>query len=186
MYLPGAYRLEITNTNAGLNYFWNSPDRSCISPSESLSQGDGRPQARGGKWGAEAVADPPRSSVLGSGGAWPACPVLPARSAKEDSAAACPGWEAGELCGALLVHRRWVTGGRFAAGGRPQQRTETLWVWQPLQLLGPLHRARSRRSLQTTRGCGKCPTGCGPALTCVLSWPWQTQLTSGFCSLWLS
>lgn len=27
----------------------------------------------------------------------------PLHSAKEDSAVACPGWEAGELCGALLL-----------------------------------------------------------------------------------
>lgn len=66
-------------------------------------------------------------SVLGSEAPSRPCPVLPAlqHQGEPRSGVSWLGSWRGVWCPAL-VHRRWVMGGRPAAGGRPQQQTETL------------------------------------------------------------
>lgn len=131
----------------------------------------GDPQVRGAvNEGAGAVAGPPHSCVLGSEAPGQPCPVLPApqcQGRQRSGVSWLGSWRA-VRCPAF-VHRRWVMGGRPAAGGRPQQWTETL-SGSPCTCWDPCTGARRSRlqSSNHTR-LWEVPHWVWASLTCVLS-----------------
>ena len=135
----------------------------------------GDPPSEGGcKWGSRSSCWP--STFLVSwdlrrpAGLVRCCPLC---STKENRAAVCPGWEAGEVCGALLSFTGggwWVAGLLWEADLSNKQR-HCLAAPAVAGTPAPGH-VGATCSLQTTWGCGNCPSGCGPASP-VYRRPWQ-------------